>query len=259
MLQITLTANAGILLQTEKASFLVDALHAEGDYPFSRVPEELLQFMNTGDNAFRNVDYLIFTHSHPDHYSPDVVLSYLQHNRVKRIILPEEEAPEDCIRERELLKWIDENKIPAWRLHQTRGTLHSYMLAEDVYLTAMCMPHISERFASLNCICLLISAGCRRILFTSDCDYQNEEPFKPFGKAELDAVFVNPLFFHEEAGRKILSSTVSTQHVFVYHVPFEHEDVLSMRALVRQDTRKYAADFSDVQILQESGQTIVLP
>ena len=259
MLQITLTANAGILLQTEKASFLVDALHAEGDYPFSRVPEELLQRMNTGDNAFRNADYLIFTHSHPDHYSPDVVLEYLKHNRVKRIILPEEEAPEDSVRERALLKWIDENRIPAWKLHQERGTLHTYMLAPDVYLTALCMPHISERFADRNCMCHLLSAGSRQILFTSDCDYQNEEPFKHFGKAELDAVFVNPLFFHEKAGRKILSSTLSPQHVFVYHVPFEHEDTLSMRALVRQDIRKYAADFSDIQILQECGQKIMLP
>ena len=259
MLQITLTANAGILLQTEKASFFVDALHAEGNYPFSRVPEDLLQLMNTGANAFRNVDYLIFTHSHPDHYSPYVVLDYLKHNRVKRIVLPCQEEPEDSARERDLLKWIDESKIPAWRLHQERGALHTYMPAPDIYLTAMCMPHISERFADRNCICLLISAGGRQVLFTSDCDYQNQEFFKPFGKVELDAVFVNPLFFHEEEGRKILSDTLSPRHVLVYHVPFEHEDTLSMRALVRQDIRKHAADFADVQILQECGQTAVIP
>ncbi len=259
MLQITLTANAGILLQTEKASFLIDALHAEGDYPFSRVPAEMLQRMNTGDNAFRNTDYLIFSHSHPDHYSPDVVLDYLKHNRVKRIVLPDQEEPEDSVREKNLLKWIDENKIPSWRLHQERGTLHTYMLAPDIYLTAMCMPHISERFADRNCICLLISVDGRQILFTGDCDFQSQEFFMPFGKVELDAVFVNPLFFHDEAGRKILNSTLSTRHVLVYHVPFEHEDTLSMRALVRQDIRKYAADFSDVQILQDCGQKIVLP
>ena len=259
MLQITLTANAGILLQTEKSSFLVDALHVGGDYPFSRVPEEMLQLMNNGDNAFRNADYLIFSHSHSDHYSPDATLDYLKHNHVKRIILPDEEAPEDSVRERNLLQWLEENKIPAWRFNQERGKQHTYMLAPDVYLTAMCMPHISERFANLNCICLLISVGGRKILFTSDCDFQNEELFKIFGEANIDAVFINPLFFHEEAGRKILSNTVCPRHVLIYHVPFEHEDVLSMRALVRQDIRKYGSDFSDVQILQESRQTIVLP
>ena len=258
MLQITLTANAGILLRTERVSFLVDALHAEGIYPFSKVPQEQLQSMNAGNNVFRNVNYLVFTHSHPDHYSPGVVLEYLKHNRVKRIILPEAETMEDYDRERMLLQWIKDSNLPAWRFHQERNALHSYMLEPDVFLTAMCMPHLSERFADRNCICLLISIGNRNVLFTSDCDFQEKELFRFANHVHIDAVFLNPYFFHADIGREILSETVCAQHIFIYHVPFAHEDILSMRALVRQDVRKYTSMFADVQVLQECGQSFMI-
>lgn len=212
--------------------------------------------MNAGNNAFRNVDYLVFTHSHPDHYSPNVVLDYLKHNHVKRVILPQAETTD---RERMLIQWIENSSIPTWHFHQERNTLHSYMLEENVFLTAVCMPHVSERFANLNCNCLLISIGNRKILFTSDCDFQNKELFGFAEHIMFDAVFVNPYFFHADIGREILSKTVCAQHIFIYHVPFAHEDVLSIRTLARQDVRKYASNFSDVQILQECGQASVIP
>ena len=48
MTRVTLAASAGVLLEADGLRFLVDALHGEGNYPFSRVPETLLAEMDSG-------------------------------------------------------------------------------------------------------------------------------------------------------------------------------------------------------------------
>ena len=88
MTHATLIANAGILLEINGIRFLIDGLHHSSQYPFSPVPQAMLDQMLRGEGPFRDADFLLFTHDHPDHWSPALTQAYLQANRVRRVLLP---------------------------------------------------------------------------------------------------------------------------------------------------------------------------
>ena len=90
MIEITYISNAGILIQYEKVRILVDALQDAGGYPFSGIPEEITDQMFCSDNhsMYNDIDFLVFTHNHPDHITPNLVEKYLKFNKIKRIIWP---------------------------------------------------------------------------------------------------------------------------------------------------------------------------
>ena len=88
MTHATLIANAGILLEIDGIRFLIDGLHHSSQYPFSPVPQAMLDQMLRGEGPFRDADFLLFTHDHPDHWSPALTQAYLQANRVRRVLLP---------------------------------------------------------------------------------------------------------------------------------------------------------------------------
>lgn len=256
MIRILLTANAGILLEVAGVRFLIDALHHSDQYPFSKVPLCLLERMNHGNNSFRNVDFVLFTHNHPDHYSPKLLMDYLQHNCVHRVLLPKQTDGEIC--EQELAAYLEQAHVPCWRMGLLRGQCRIYQLMPDVYLTVLGMQHTGRMFADLDCDCILITVKGKQILVTSDCDYENRDHYLALNKVQPDAVFINPLFFHSKQGRSLLEKWDS-RNVILYHVPFENEDEMHLRVLAHRDYNKYRHEFGNVQLLCEAEQEIILP
>lgn len=257
MLKISLTANAGILLEADGRKFLIDALHHEEGYPFSKVPLDLLNSMNEEKSNFHNADYLIFTHDDPDHYTPDVVAGYLQSNHIKRMILPALQYG-DKQREAHLRSVMDYLGICEERTAQGPEERKVIRLERDFTLTVAGMRHMPEGSGVRPCSCMVLKTPEGTVLFTSDCDYGCSEAFGFLEKISVDLAFVNPLFFHVAAGRKLLQEVIRPEHVVIYHVPFTEDDVYSMRSLVRQSVRKYGGDFKDVRVLQEPGASITL-
>lgn len=255
MIRILLTANAGILLEIAGVRFLIDALHHSDQYPFSKVPLDLIERMNHENNSFRDVDFVLFTHNHPDHYSPGLLMDYLQHNRVRRVLLPKQSGED--IQEQELEEFLKKTHISHWQLGLPRGQYHSYQLVRDVYLTAFGMEHTGKMFSDLDCDCILLTIKGRQILITSDCDFENSDNYLHLNGIELDTVFINPMFFHSEKGRSLLKRR-NCNNVIVYHIPFENEDKISMRALAHQDYIKFAQEFRNVQLLCNPEQELIL-
>lgn len=254
MLRFTLTANSGILVEAEERRFFVDALHHEGDYPFSKVPTQLLQRMNKGDNHFRNVDYIVFSHDHPDHYSPDVVLDYLKFNSVRRLILPRETKDS---REERLRQYLQEKQVPLWRLNLQRGEKRTYRLEKDIFLTAVGIRHMSDLFSHLDCCLLVLSIGKRHIVFLSDCDDGNELDYAFLRELPVTSAFVNPFFFNSTQGRRIITEFIQPKQLFLYHIPFAGEDRSAMRGLVKQAIRKYGSEFKKPIVFLEQEQMVI--
>ena len=255
MIRVLLTANAGILLEAYGIRFLIDALHHSDEYPFSKVPLDLLERMNHENNCFRNAEFILFTHSHPDHYSSKLLMNYLQHNSVRRVLLPK--RSQDKSEERELSAYLEQAHVSYWKLGLLRGQYHSYQLMTGVYLTVLGMKHTGKMFTNLDCDCILLTVKGKQILVTSDCDYENSDNYLPLNIHELHTAFINPMFFHSKQGR-ILLKEWNCKNIILYHVPFENDDKICLRALAHQDYTKFAHEFSNVQLLCNPEQEIIL-
>jgi imidazolonepropionase-like amidohydrolase/L-ascorbate metabolism protein UlaG (beta-lactamase superfamily) len=71
--EVTFVDNDGFLITIGHKRILIDALY-EGD------PRRVLRPVVDGQSPFDGVDIMLVTHDHSDHFSPDLVLRYMQNN-----------------------------------------------------------------------------------------------------------------------------------------------------------------------------------
>lgn len=79
-LKVTFINNAGFLIDSEGHKILIDALY-EGSQPGSpSLPPEVLRKVGSGESPFDEIDLLLITHEHSDHFSAKMVLEFLENN-----------------------------------------------------------------------------------------------------------------------------------------------------------------------------------
>lgn len=93
-IRVTLLANAGVLLQYRGTSLLLDGVFGKNGNPFSVLPGGCWDALLREDPPFERLDYLLFSHHHPDHFAPRMVQELLEHRAVKGLFYPEDSAPE---------------------------------------------------------------------------------------------------------------------------------------------------------------------
>lgn len=230
---ITYTSNTGLLIRYGSTKVLFDSLYGRKGHRFSPLPADLERQIIMGQGDFSNIDYLVFSHNHADHFSVSYLKAYLDRNDVKGIFLPE-----DLIQESELVSCLKAKHIPTMFFSRNPDCNRTVVLGDSFRLKAIPMYHQGEIYRQVPHFCFLMGCGKGQFLLTADVDF-TQENFADFSNMHLDGVFVNPLFFHSKEGQQILSNTLRPKEVFVYHIPFASDDVLSMRKMVERDCDKW--------------------
>lgn len=256
MIELTLIANAGILIKAEGVRLLLDGIQSEGNYPFSKTPPDILRSMlhHTGQNHYNynDLDYLIFSHLHPDHFTPDLVAQYLLSNQVSRLLFPQDESP----RTKSLFAAIHQTQTPCWNFEMERGKLRQYRLQKSLSVTTLCTRHMPQLFADDLCCAVMVTAEHKNILFLTDCSCEETDLLRKFSEATIHTVFINPYFYHDAAGRDILKEYIKPENIVIYHIPFAADDSINIRTLVTQDFKKFPQP--ELVLFSEPFQTLTI-
>ena len=120
-MKIRRTANAGVLLQLDDVSFLLDGVCREVD-PYPATPPQIRSAL-----ANSPADVLGFTHSHLDHYDPDFAADYLQAGGV---IFGPEDIPGALPEERLTVGGVTITAIPSRHIGKAGGVAHNSFILE---------------------------------------------------------------------------------------------------------------------------------
>ena len=85
---VTYIANEGFLLESNGKKVLIDALFKTGLDRYAYPDSLLLTEMVSGNPPFDNIDYLMFTHNHPDHYNDSLTYNFLLNHSETILICP---------------------------------------------------------------------------------------------------------------------------------------------------------------------------
>ncbi len=251
-IRVTLLANAGVLLQYRGIALLLDGIFGKRDNPFSELPDGCWQAMLREEPPLARLDYLLFSHYHPDHFAPEMVRELLEHRTVKGLFYPEDGAPQV----RSLSDWLRQWGVPCVLL-SPRTDRAVVQIEPDISVQAFIVPHLGEEYRAVPHVCYLLCFDGRRVLFTADSDYLHED-FSRLAATPLEAVFLNPLFYQAYYDERLFHGHFDTDTLCVYHVPFREDDRMHMRDMAWRMPRAAAEEHLRVLPLTEPMQQIEL-
>ena len=117
-IEITVAANAGVMIRAGNTVILADVLEDAGPYPFDRLPDSVLSQMAEGEHPWRNAQ-----------------------------VLPNRPDKEN----QALLSELRESRAPVWALPDEIGKRHTFVLQKDILLHTACTPHTGSMFENASC------------------------------------------------------------------------------------------------------------
>lgn len=251
MLRVTLVCNAGLLLEYGGVTILLDGIYGPQGHPFSNLSAVTWQQMLRGEGRFSKVDYLLFTHAHPDHFSPSMTMQYLESRPVKGIFKPAADEPGS-----RLDLFLKERQIPCVDL-STRTDRAVFRVEPQLTVRAFTTRHLDRKFWGVRHVCYLLTFGQKHVLFTADVDYMGTS-FAAIREIPLRAVFLNPLFFRAFHDPKFFQGELNAEQYCVYHVPFREDDTMRMRYLLQKDLANWPPEDGQATALTEPWQQVEL-
>ena len=246
----TLLANAGVLLEYRGTRLLIDGIFDKKGHCFSNLSAEQWEGLKAGTGIFSGIDYLLFTHEHGDHFSPERTMEYLGCQKPKALFLPKEGSAAL----RALHKQAESLKIPCVLLEGQLCRNTVFKPEEGTRIRAFQTRHLDKSFWDVPHFWYLLEFGGKKLFFTADVDF-TYETFSALQGVQLDAVFINPLMRHSKEGRRVFSEgMLRTRLSVVYHIPFEGEDAMQVRSIAERE-RLSGENDEAVIFLMERGQT----
>lgn len=249
---LTMTSNAGVLLEFRGKTLLVDGIFRDKIPRFSGLKEEIWNMMIEGEPPFEHIDHILFTHSHGDHFSPGLTMEYISLHEVKSIFLPDVEE----IRESGVLQAAEEKGVKTKLLSgATDGIV--FDLGDGIRVRAFRTLHLDERYRDVLHICYMVSCGEKKILFTGDVDYLNDTLQFAEGTC-LRAAFINPLFLGALETGRLFKGLLEADNYLVYHIPFEEDDTLGIRRKLLRTVNRWNTGTPPIILMSEAMSSIVL-
>ena len=248
----TFLVNAAVLLEFRGTKLLIDGIYDENGHCFSNLSERQWEKLKAGEGEFAGIEYLLFTHEHGDHFSPQRVAEYLEYRQPKAIFMPRDGSAAL----RALQKKAEGMGIPCVLLHRELCRKTVFRPEQEIRIRAFQTRHLDKLYWDVPHFCYLLECGEKKLLFTADVDFTQED-FSAVRGMALDAVFVNPLMSHSEEGKALFAAGVlQTKTKIVYHIPFAGEDKMMIRKIVEQEMR--AGRQENALFFMEEGQTCLI-
>jgi L-ascorbate metabolism protein UlaG (beta-lactamase superfamily) len=221
-LEITYIANEGVLITAGDKQVLIDGLHREYQRGYAFLPAPQRELIETAKAPFDNIDLILVSHQHLDHFHPESVGLHLQHNQGAALVSSQQviDEVEKKFKDYQAIKARVTGATPPLK---TRMTLK----AAGIEVEFLGLGHGTERHASIQNLGHVIKLGGKKLLHVGDAD-TSVEIFQQFNLDEegIDIAFLPVWFLLGEAGQTVIREHIKPKQIIAVHVsPSEGEKV----------------------------------
>ena len=214
-LEVTYIANEGVLVAAGATQVLIDGLHRpyRPSYPF--LPEPYREQIETAQPPFDEIDVILVSHVHLDHFHPESVTRHLVRNSGAILV-----SSEQVVRE---LQTRDDYPTISSRVTTITPTLKQRMAtaANGVRVELLGVGHGSGRNATLQNLGHLVTLGSKKILHIGDASTEDASIFDAFNLDEgsIDVAFLPVWFLTSDEGAAIVRAHIKPKHIVAVHMP----------------------------------------
>ena len=185
-LKITLSANAGVCIELCGRRYYIDALHNSPSLCFSALSGDMAERFISAAGA---PDIVIYTHTHPDHYSEPLAKKLMSEHPGAVLIMPDGEK--DISTGFEEIELIKLTHMGEYRDYPNYG--------------------------------IIINSGGKKLFASGDSDPQNEEVIEKISGLNPDFALLNFNWITLRSGRNALALLNPRSAAFA-HLPYPEED-----------------------------------
>lgn len=231
-LEVTALANAGYLVTHEGRGVLVDALfniNVDSALPprlHDHLDPEREAILEAALAPFDEVDLVLVTHAHDDHFTPDAVARFLESNHRALLVCPA--AVAERVRRAHPDPAGLEGRISA--LDPDPGATEE-LRWEGIAVLALGLPHVGRSDGGAGHNGYLVEIGPHRFLHLGDAA-ATRDGFAPFDAPladRIDVAFAPYWFVTESGGLGLLRGRIRPRHVVVTHANRGNRDQIAER------------------------------
>ena len=225
---VTLSANAGVMLEYAGTKILVDIIHNDNVPTFSSVPLDLCRSI-ISDGAFSNADMLLISHDHPDHFSRTLVNDYLKNNKSTAAAAP--------------FRFTERQFV----FSGVSGKFRMKNFSMEYYKT----PHEKRKvYSDSKHYSFVLTINDKRFLFFNDMSIEPDYiELLVKNNVKADAAFVNFPWFTLKYGRKYLKEYLNADNIIIYHLPIPNEDEFGYNAALTKTLGSFSIDGANIFVL----------
>jgi L-ascorbate metabolism protein UlaG (beta-lactamase superfamily) len=249
-IKIIVVANCGLLVVSPEAKVLIDGIYQLGildkaEHLFSSISEEVMDQIINGQGEFGNIDCLLFTHCHYDHFSGVKTGECIGENNISSILLPEDESPEVIALKDQGAKSGTEFVTMASPL----GIVKEYII-EDISIKYFKSLHCGKNLSQVKHYCFLLTINDKKIYISGDADFTNNYQKDMLRDEVISLAFFNPLSFNHKSGHNLINN-LNPEKAIMYHVPFEKDDRKGFRRVSGKSINRFSESLPPCKIISK--------
>lgn len=243
-IKITQVVNAGILIEALNKKILIDGIHNTKIADWSTIDNELMNHMIYGTGKYNNINYLLFSHQHSDHFSKEKTYEYIYNNTVEKLIITD--FIDKALERKNLLVELKTNYFEV-------GTIELCNINIKYFRTR----HLEEKKYGISHYSFIISIGNINILYIGDADFSKDELIEPLKNYKINTIIAPFLIINSTPGR-VFVKKVDPDLLILNHLPNKDDDKYNFRSFVEKDIKKYISEMPKTVIFQNLNDNLII-
>lgn len=217
----TYLGNEGILISAVAGKVLFDPFFHNVYGSYQLVPEDIRQAIFAGAAPYDNIDVIVISHAHGDHFSAEDSLAYLQKNKATKLVAPKQAV--DLVK---VLEGSDEVSSQLIGVELAVGDDPQALTLGAIEIESVRIPHAGwpSRKDVSNLVHRVSFRGELSVIHMGDAD-PNDIHFKPYKdyweKRPSNLAFPPYWFFTSKQGVMILNDRIKAEKSVGVHVPID--------------------------------------
>ncbi|WP_420579657.1 MBL fold metallo-hydrolase [Reichenbachiella sp.] len=211
---ISYIANEGIYIQAENKKILIDAIFDNYYESYAAPSEKTIQQLNDKQDPFQNVDLLLVTHAHLDHFNAEMVSRFLKSHRETELIGPKQAIDS-------IVKIRKDMEVLAPRLNGVESkTEWDALFLKGVSVHTAYVRHGGKQNYDIDNQIYLIHVEGKKILHLGDAEMDPSHFSKlHLSKPPIDVALIPYWFLAYPPGIDIVKNQIKPKKLVAIHYP----------------------------------------
>ena len=244
-IKISQVVNAGVLIETGNKKILIDGIHCTDTHEWSFIDEGLMNQIIHKDKKFHDINLLLFSHQHVDHFNKEKVFEYIKYNHVEKLAICD--LYDEKLNNYGILEELktDFNEV---------GTIDTYDIKVKYFKTK----HLKHEQFGINHYSFIINIRNINILYMGDADFSNEKMFDLLKNCKINVMIAPFLIATHKAGKGFINK-INPYLLIINHLPNKKDDKYNYRTLSEKAIVRNLSDVPEAVVFQEFNDSLTFP